>query len=79
MRRLFPVVVIGYMGNNVYPARAGEVIRAYVLRRREGVSISASLATIIVERVFDGLVMLIFVFVGLPFTCPSRQCQAGCR
>jgi uncharacterized protein (TIRG00374 family) len=68
MRRLFPVVVIGYMGNNVYPARAGEVIRAYVLRRREGVSISASLATIIVERVFDGLVMLIFVFVGLPFT-----------
>ena len=68
LRRLFPVVVIGYMGNNVYPARAGEVIRAYVLRQREGVSISASLATIIVERVFDGLVMLIFVFIGLPFT-----------
>jgi len=68
LRRLFPVVVIGYMGNNVYPARAGEVIRAYVLRRREQVSISASLATIIVERVFDGLVMLIFVFLGLPFT-----------
>lgn len=68
LRRLFPVVVIGYMGNNVYPARAGEVIRAYVLRRREGVSVSASLATIVVERVFDGLVMLIFVFVGLPFT-----------
>ncbi len=68
LRRLFPVVVIGYMGNNVYPARAGEVIRAYVLRRREGVSISASLATIIVERVFDGLVMLIFVFIALPFT-----------
>jgi uncharacterized protein (TIRG00374 family) len=68
LRRLFPVVVIGYMGNNVYPARAGEVIRAYVLRQREGVSISASLATVVVERVFDGLVMLIFVFIGLPFT-----------
>jgi glycosyltransferase 2 family protein len=67
LRRLFPVVVIGYMGNNVYPARAGELIRAYVLRRREGISISASLATIIVERVFDGLVMLLFVFIGLPF------------
>ncbi len=67
LRRLFPVVVIGYMGNNVYPARAGELIRAYVLRRREGVSISGSLATIIVERVFDGLVMLLFVFIGLPF------------
>src|SRR5512143_594454 len=47
--RLFPVVVIGYMGNNIYPARAGEVIRAYVLKRNESVSISASLATILVE------------------------------
>ncbi len=64
---LFPVVVIGYMGNNVYPFRAGEVIRAWVLKRNEAVSISASLATIVVERVFDGLVMLIFVFVTLPF------------
>jgi uncharacterized protein (TIRG00374 family) len=68
LRRLFPVVVIGYMGNNVYPARAGELIRAYVLRRRESISVSASLATIIIERVFDGLVMLMFVFIGLPFT-----------
>ncbi len=64
---LFPIVVIGYMGNNVYPFRAGEVIRAYVLKRNEGVKITASLATIVVERIFDGLVMLIFVFVALPF------------
>ena len=67
LRRLFPVVVIGYMGNNVYPFRAGEVLRAVVLRQREGVSVSSSLATIVVERVFDGLVMLLFVFVALPF------------
>jgi len=68
IRRLFPVVVIGYMGNNIFPVRAGEVIRAYLLRQREGVSVSTSLATILVERVFDGLVMLMFVFIGLPFT-----------
>lgn len=67
LEKLFPIVVIGYMGNNVYPFRAGEVVRAWVLRRNEGVSISASLATIVVERIFDGLVMLIFVFVALPF------------
>jgi uncharacterized protein (TIRG00374 family) len=66
--RLFPVVVIGYMGNNVYPARAGELIRAYVLRKKEAVSVSASLATIIVERIFDGVIMLLFVFVSLPLT-----------
>ncbi|MEA3345155.1 MAG: lysylphosphatidylglycerol synthase transmembrane domain-containing protein [Chloroflexota bacterium] len=68
LKSLFPVVVIGYMGNNVYPARAGEVIRSYVLRRREQVPMSSSLATILVERVFDGLVMLLFVFTSLPMT-----------
>ena len=65
-KTMFPITTIGYMGNNIYPARAGEVLRAVVLKRRENVSVSASLATIIVERIFDGVVMLAFVFVNLP-------------
>ena len=65
-RKMFPVVTIGYFGNNILPARAGEVLRAVVLKRREGVPVSASLATVIVERVFDGVVMLGFVFLNLP-------------
>jgi hypothetical protein len=65
--RLFPLTCIGYFGNNVYPARIGEVLRALGLRQMEGVAVSTSLATIIVERVFDGLVMLLFVFFALPF------------
>ena len=64
-RVMFPIVAIGYMGNNIYPARAGEVLRAVVLKRNQGVPVSASLATIIVERVFDGVVMLAFVFINL--------------
>lgn len=77
VRRLFPVVVIGYMGNNVYPFRAGELLRSFVLREREGVPVGASLATVIVERVFDGLVMLVFVFVALPLTpIPSESVQS---
>lgn len=64
-RVMFPITCIGYMGNNIYPARAGEVLRAVILKRREGVPISASLATVIVERIFDGVVMLAFVFVNL--------------
>jgi glycosyltransferase 2 family protein len=67
LTRLFPVVVIGYMGNNVYPARAGEVLRSYVLKRKEGVPVGVSLATVVLERLFDGLVMLLFVFATLPF------------
>jgi uncharacterized protein (TIRG00374 family) len=63
---MFPITVIGYMGNNIYPARAGEILRAVILKRRESVPVSASLATIIVERIFDGVVMLAFVFANLP-------------
>ena len=65
-RTMFPIVAIGYMGNNIYPARAGEVLRAVILKRREDIPVSASLATIIVERVYDGVVMLAFVFLNLP-------------
>jgi len=64
-RQMFPIVTIGYMGNNIYPARAGEVLRAYVLRREAGVPVSASLATIVIERIFDGVVMLMFIFFNL--------------
>jgi len=62
--RLFPIVTIGYMGNNIYPARAGEILRVAILKRHEGVAIPASLATIIVERIFDAVVMLMFVFLN---------------
>lgn len=62
---MFPIVTIGYMGNNIYPLRAGEVLRAVILKRRHGVPVSASLATIFVERIFDGVVMLSFVFLNL--------------
>jgi hypothetical protein len=64
-KTMFPITTIGYMGNNIYPARAGEVLRAVILKRKERVSVSASLATIIVERIFDGVVMLAFIFVNL--------------
>ncbi len=64
-RKMFPIVAMGYAGNNIFPARAGEVLRAVVLKRKEDIPISASLATIIIERVYDGVVMLAFIFVNL--------------
>ena len=59
--RLYPVVVVGYMANNLLPFRLGELVRSYYLGEREGISKSAGLATILVERVFDGLVLLFFL------------------
>ena len=68
--RVFPVVIIGFMANNLIPARAGELVRAYILREREKVSMAATLGTIVVDRLFDGLVLLAFLlgvaaFVGV--------------
>jgi uncharacterized protein (TIRG00374 family) len=64
--RLFPVVVIGYMANDVLPFRLGEVARCFVLNRREGIAQSAALGTVLLERVMDGLTMLAFMGVALP-------------
>ena len=66
-RRLFPVVAVGYMANNLLPVRLGELVRSYYLARREPVSASTALATIIVERVFDGLVLLFLLVVAALF------------
>ena len=51
-------VIVGYMANNIFPARAGEVIRAVILGSRESISKASTLGTIAVERLFDGLVIL---------------------
>ncbi len=56
--RLYPVVIIGLMANNVMPARAGELVRAYILGEREQVSKAATLGTIAVDRLFDGLTLI---------------------
>jgi uncharacterized protein (TIRG00374 family) len=47
-QRLYPVVFVGHLVNSVAPLRAGEVIRALVLNRREGVSRIAALGTLVV-------------------------------
>jgi uncharacterized protein (TIRG00374 family) len=65
--RLFPVVVIGYMGNDILPFRLGEVLRAYVLWRKEGINVGTTLTTAVLERLFDGLTMVLFVLFGLLF------------
>lgn len=65
LRQLMPLVCIGYMGNNVYPFRTGEILRLVLLQRNTGIPISRSAIITVAERMFDGLVMLSFVIVGL--------------
>lgn len=56
--RAFSVMMIGYLANNVLPARLGELVRAYVLSRKTPLRKTTTLATILLERVFDGLSLL---------------------
>jgi glycosyltransferase 2 family protein len=65
-RRLFGIQVLGYLGNNIYPFRIGELLRVYLLRRRENVSFSTGLATLVIERLFDGLAVLLLLVLALP-------------
>jgi len=60
----FRAGMIGIGGNMVLPARAGEFLRAYVIGRSMGISKAGAFATVVVERIFDGLTMLL-ILVGL--------------
>src|SRR6266511_2619471 len=65
---LLNAVVIGYMGNNLLPLRAGEVLRVYVVARR-GQQFWTTVTTLVVERALDGLavgIVLAFVFLLIP-------------
>lgn len=59
--KLFPIVVIGYMANDVLPFRIGELVRAFLMRQEHKISAAAVLVTIVVERLFDGLTMIGFI------------------
>ncbi len=62
---LTQLVFIGYMGNNVYPLRAGEALRILLLRRNHGLPLLRSTTIVAIERLFDGCVMLSFVLFSL--------------
>jgi uncharacterized protein (TIRG00374 family) len=57
-------VSVGFMANNVFPLRIGEVVRCWYLARETGASAAAVFGTVILERVIDTLcVMLLVVLV----------------
>jgi uncharacterized protein (TIRG00374 family) len=62
---LWHATAIGFMANNLLPARAGEVARAYVARRQLPVRFTTALGSVGVERVFDALVMLALMAIAI--------------
>lgn len=65
----FASVSIGFMANNILPARIGEFARPYALSRLEPVSITAAFGSLVVERFMDGVILLLFLVI--PVFTPS--------
>ena len=69
-------VIVGYMVNGILPARAGELARAIFIGNREAISKTSALGTILIERVFDGLVIIGILIVSsliLKFDNANRE------
>jgi uncharacterized protein (TIRG00374 family) len=65
-RAVFWSLMIGYLFNNILPARAGEAARVVALRREAGVSAARGAATVAVERVFDVASLAVLMLVATP-------------
>ena len=70
---VFRTTVIGFAASAVLPARAGEVIRPYLLARREGLSATAAFATIVVERILDLIAVLLLMGAFLIWFDPGLE------
>lgn len=73
---LYPATIIGYMANNLLPARLGELVRAYVLAEREGLETPSVFASLVIDRLFDGFTVLLMLLITL-FTLHLPQDLAG--
>ncbi len=62
---LWHAVAIGFMANNLLPFRAGELVRVFAATRLSGARFSATISSVAVERIFDGLAVVALLAVGL--------------
>lgn len=63
VKDLFPQVVIGFMANNIFPARLGEALRALLLWKKSGFTLAESVGSLVIERIIDTLFFAAFFFV----------------
>ncbi|MBI2755500.1 MAG: flippase-like domain-containing protein [Chloroflexi bacterium] len=78
MRTLFPILIMGFATNNLLPGRLGEFWRAYLLGRKRNVRKSAALASVVVERLFDGIVLILILSIVarvVPLPALGQQVQ----
>ena len=75
-KNLLSAVMIGFMANNIFPARAGEFVRANILGNDEKIKKSSVFATIVIERLFDGM-SLLFIVLAVFLTVDLSERLSG--
>ena len=70
---LFRASIIGHMGNNTMPARLGELLRLYLIKKKEKTKISTTLATLVLEKIFDGLALMTFFILAIFFLKATKS------
>ncbi len=71
LSNLFRFLLIGFTINNLLPARIGEIYRAHLVGKHEKISRSSVIATIIIERLFDGTALLFIMLTAILFRHPN--------
>ena len=71
--RVFGVLNVGYMVNNLFPFQIGDLVRAYLLAQLEDMKKSQTFTTVVIERLVDVLVLFALLMVLAPFvSIPAR-------
>lgn len=69
---IFSALCIGFMANMLLPMRAGELIRAYIISKKERIVLSSVFGTIVLERIFDLLAMIVILIIVIFFAAPEN-------
>jgi len=85
VRKMLPVAFVGFLAILMFPLRTGELARPFLIKRHAGVSMSAALGTIAIERVVDGLLVSLWLTLCLfgipasasPYVWPLRLLPLG--
>src|SRR5580704_3153615 len=73
------LILIGFMGNNILPARLGELLRAHCTspKTSNDRGRTTALASIAAERILDGSILAVFAFIGIALIPMDRRVQEG--
>ncbi len=73
-------IFVGLFASEVFPLRAGELIRCFLQARWTSIPVSVTLASALIERIFDGIVLIVaLVFLARLRPPPSAEPRAGAR